>query len=59
MGCARKRGKSWNAQVMIAGWKSSLNRSSQNQMRNSGLIVLTHILLKESQLDEGTGGLRL
>ena len=22
MGCVRKRGKSWNAQVRIAGWKS-------------------------------------
>ena len=22
MGCVRKRGKSWNAQVRIAGWRS-------------------------------------
>ena len=52
MGCVRKRGKSWNAQVRIAGWRSftkSFARKSdaiswieeiENERKNTSLLLV-------------------
>ena len=51
MGCVRKRGKSWNAQVRIAGWRSFTKsfksksdtvcwvQQTEHQLKNTSLPV--------------------
>ena len=36
MGCVRKRGKSWNAQVRVAGWRSFTKSFSKKSLKHGG-----------------------
>ena len=61
MGCVRKRGKSWNAQVRIAGWRSFTKsfkskadalrwvQKLEHQLKNTTLPVINvgDILLRD------------
>ena len=48
MGCVRKRGKSWNAQVRIAGWRS-FTKSFKSK---SDAVAIRNGKLKPTDLSE-------
>ena len=60
MGCVRKRGKSWNAQVRIAGWRS-FTKSSKSKSDAVCWVQQTEHQLKNTSLpsvDVGDTNLR-
>ena len=48
MGCVRKRGRSWNAQVRIAGWRS-LTRTFEKKIDAERWVRETEINIKNRQ----------